>query len=124
MSRNFDLYFDENGELKEGVPEKNPWLSYLVLTDNVYVNAERIESVGNVSGKETLEYVFRTLDILDELLPDIDSSEESALKEKNALKERENPSAGNSESYRKMKFIISEVLKWSEVAKGGRRIQF
>ena len=123
MSRNFDLYFDENGELKEGVPEKNPWLSYLVLTDNVYVNAERIESVGNVSGKETLEYVFRTLDILDELLPDIDSSEESALKEKNALKERENPSAGNSESYRKMKFIISEVLKWSEVAKGGRRIQ-
>ena len=123
MSRNFDLYFDENGELKEGVPEKNPWLSYLVLTDNVYVNAERIESVGNVSGKETLEYVFRTLDILDELLPDIDSSEESALKEKNALKERENPSAGNSESYRKMKFIISEVLKWSEVAKGGRRKQ-
>ena len=123
MSRNLDLYFDENGELKEGILEKNPWLSYLVLTDNVYVNAERIESVGNVSGKETLEYVFRTLDILDELLPDIDSSEESALKEKNALKERENPSAGNSESYQKMKFIISEVLKWSEVAKGGRRIQ-
>ena len=123
MSRNLDLYFDENGELKEGVLEKNPWLSYLVLTDNVYVNAERIESVGNVSGKETLEYVFRTLDILDELLPDIDSSEESALKEKNALKEMENPSAGNSESYQKMKFIISEVLKWSEVAKGGRRIQ-
>ena len=123
MSRNLDLYFDENGELKEGILEKNPWLSYLVLTDNVYVNAERIESVGNVSGKETLEYVFRTLDILDELLPDIDSSEESALKEKNALKERENPSAENSESYRKMKFIISEVLKWSEVAKGGRRIQ-
>ena len=123
MSRNLDLYFDENGELKEGILEKNPWLSYLVLTDNVYVNAERIESVGNVSGKETLEYVFRTLDILDELLPDIDSSEESALKEKNALKEKENPSAGNSESYQKMKFIISEVLKWSEVAKGGRRIQ-
>ena len=95
MSRNFDLYFDENGELKEGILEKNPWLSYLVLTDNVYVNAERIESVGNVSGKETLEYVFRTLDILDELLPE------------------EN----------KMKFIISEVLKWSEVAKGGIRKQ-
>ena len=82
MSRNFDLYFDENGELKDGISEKNPWLSYLVLTDNVYVNAERIESVGSVSGKETLEYVFRTLDILDELLPE------------------EN----------KMKFIISEVL--------------
>ena len=92
---NYSKYFDSEGSVKEGVLSENRWLKLLTETDNIYVNAERVESVDAISGKETLKYVLRTLDILDEL---IDDSDEKNLK---------------------MKFIISEVLKWSEVAKGG-----
>ena len=92
---NYKVYFNSDGSAKRGVLSDNRWLKYLSVTDNVYVNAERVESMDAISGKETLKYVLRTLDILDEL---IDNSDEKKLK---------------------MKFIISEVLKWSEVAKGG-----
>ena len=92
---NYSKYFNSDGSTKRGVLSDNRWLKYLCVTDNVYVNTERVDSMDAISGKETLKYVLRTLDILDEL---IDDSDEKKLK---------------------MKFIISEVLKWSEVAKGG-----
>lgn len=63
MGANFDKYFDKDGNLREGAVDNNLWLRYLVQTDNVYVNAERLESMSSLSGKETLLYVFRTLDI-------------------------------------------------------------
>ena len=45
--------------------EKERWLSYLYYTENKSVNMERVEVVEQVSGKETLSYVLRTLDILE-----------------------------------------------------------
>ena len=91
MSKNFDKYFDGDGNVREEITVDNLWLKYLTETDNIYVNAERVKSINAISGRETIEYVMRTLDILDELIAD-----------ENTLKR-----------------IISEVLKWSEVAKGG-----
>ena len=94
MSSNFDKYFENGGSLKQGVLEKHVWLRFLTCTDNVYVNAERLESMGSLSGRETLMYVIRTLDILDEV----------AERDKLGCKVKE---------------IVGTTLKWSEVAKGG-----
>ncbi len=94
MSSNFERFFDSEGNVREGVLEANLWLRYLTRTDNVYVNAERLESMGSLSGKETLMYVMRTLDILDEIADRGGLSQETI-------------------------HAIKETLKWSEVAKGG-----
>ncbi|RKM58611.1 methyltransferase [Butyrivibrio sp. XB500-5] len=94
MGKNFDRYFDGEGNIKEGVLEGNRWLKFLTETDNVYVNAERLESMGSLSGKETLMYVMKTLDILDEIA------------ERDGLPAEE-------------KELVATTLKWSEVAKGG-----
>ena len=94
MSASFDKFFDQDGNIREGVLTGNTWLKLLTDTDNVYVNAERLDSIGSLSGKETLMYVMRTLDILDEI-----SSEKELTKQE--------------------KDVIETVLKWSEVAKGG-----
>ena len=94
MSSNFDIYFDRDGSLKDGALEDNLWLKYLTCTDNVYVNAERLESMGSLSGRETLMYVMRTLDILEEIA------------------KRESLGADTVS-------VIASTLKWSEVAKGG-----
>lgn len=94
MGKNFDKYFDNNGELKEGVLKENLWLSYLTQTDNVYVNSERLESMGSLTGKETLLYVMKTLDILDEITTRDKLSDHVAE-------------------------LVRRTLQWSEVAKGG-----
>ncbi len=94
MGTNFDKYFDKDGNLREGVLEGNKWLYFLTQTDNVYVNAERLESMGSLSGKETLMYVMKSLDILDEIA------------------KRDNLNSRVTE-------LVSTTLKWSEVAKGG-----
>ena len=94
---NYEEFFDENGEVKDGVLENNKWLKYLVQTENSYVNTERVVSVEGISGRETLMYVMRTLDILDELLEPGECLGGMA------------------------KYVLSEVLCWSEVAKGGSR---
>ena len=94
MSSNFNKYFEADGSLRQGVLEEHAWLRYLTCTDNVYVNAERLESIGSLSGKETLMYVIRTLDILDEVA------------------DRDNLND-------KVKELVATTLKWSEVAKGG-----
>jgi len=94
---NYAVYFDEYDEVRESAAEYK-WLKYLTETRHVYVNTERIESVEHVSGRETVLYVMRTLDILDEFIPGEGNS-----------KRTDNP----------VYFLLSEVLKWSEVAKGG-----
>ena len=98
MSSSFENYFDNQGNVKEDLLQDNPWLRYLTETDNVYVNAERLESISSLTGKETLMYVFKTLDLLEEVTKrDLLTSEE--------------------------KDIIEKTLKWSEVAKGGTSCQ-
>ena len=91
MGGNYEKYFDENGDVRDEAVRKNRWLKFLTETSHVYVNTERMESVEKVSTKDTVFYVMRMLDVLDEI-----------------VKEDSNA-----------KFILSEVLKWSEVAKGG-----
>lgn len=46
MGISFDKYFDGDGNIREGVLADNKWLKFLTETDNVYVNAERLESIG------------------------------------------------------------------------------
>ena len=74
--------------------ESKPWLSYLYYTENHAVNMERVEVVEQLSGHETLSYVFRTLAIL--------SMDGKAGKL-------------SVEEYE----IVKTVLEWSEVSKGG-----
>ncbi|MBQ6094191.1 MAG: methyltransferase [Lachnospiraceae bacterium] len=74
--------------------ETEKWLSYLYYTEHHGVNMERVESVEQVSGRETLSYVLRTLALL----------EEDFQAGRLAAKEYE---------------IVKTVLQWSEVSKGG-----
>ena len=41
------------------------WYQYLYYTEHRAVNVERLEQIENVTGHETLDYVLRTLDILE-----------------------------------------------------------
>ena len=74
--------------------EQKPWLSYLYYTENHAVNMERVDVVEQVSGRETLSYVFRTLSILSM----------DARAGKVSVEEYE---------------LTRTVLEWSEVSKGG-----
>lgn len=74
--------------------EEMLWKKYLTKTENVYVNAERLEKMESLSGKETVMYVDRTLDILAEV------SKRDGLDEA-------------------MTDILQTTLRWAEVAKGG-----
>lgn len=91
LKRNIYIY----GKLNTKLLEEEPWLKYLVLTDNDAVNRERVDSIDSITGRETLDYVFRTLDILDDL-DHLDNEQRD---------------------------IIRTVLQWSEVAKGGTDAQ-
>ena len=84
-------YFEADGTVKPEALKENPWLVYLLSADRPYVNPERLESVENLNGNPVLDYVMRTLDILDERC---------------RLEDR---------SYG----LIRTVLCWSEVAKAG-----
>ncbi len=74
--------------------EKEAWLSYLYYTEHHGVSMERVESVEQVSGRETLSYVLRTLAILE---ADYEAGKITA-------EERE---------------IVKVALEWAEVSKGG-----
>jgi len=66
------------------------WYQYLYFTENRAVNVERVEAVGSITGRETLDYVLRTLEVLE-----------------------------RSDGAPETKRIVRKVLQWSEVAKGG-----
>lgn len=74
--------------------ETEPWLSYLYYTEHQGISMERVDVVEQLSGRETLSYVLRTLEILEE---DFQKGELSE-------KERE---------------IVKLALEWAEVSKGG-----
>ena len=99
QNTNFRKYFDEYDELRLPAEGEDLWLKYLTETGHVYVNAERMESVEHISSLETVMYVMRTLDVLD----DIFSQTEDLPCE------------------RSVRYLLSTVLKWSEVAKGGNK---
>ena len=97
-----EYYLNPDGTPRQELLAANPWLALLAGTEHIYVNAERIESVGKISGRETLLYVMRSLDVLKKItisgrLGDDHDGE--------------------------MKHIIETVLMWSEVAKGGSEAQ-
>lgn len=70
------------------------WVNYLYNTNRKVVNYERIDSLKNISFKESYNYVMRTLEILRD-------------EEKNYE--------------RKIIYYVEETLKWSEVAKCGSK---
>ncbi|MBR5421079.1 MAG: methyltransferase [Lachnospiraceae bacterium] len=78
--------------MKDHSSEK--WYQYLYYTDNRAVNIERVETVSGITGHETLDYVLRSLRILE------------------GYEGNTSLSAGDME-------VIRKVLCWSEVAKGG-----
>ena len=98
-SINYSRYFDEFDELKVPASGENLWLKFLTETGHVYVNAERMESVEHVSSQMTVMYVMRTLDVLDDVF--------GHMEEKPDI--------------RAVKYLLSTILKWSEVAKGGNK---
>ncbi|MBO4653843.1 MAG: methyltransferase [Lachnospiraceae bacterium] len=97
-----ECYLQPDGTPKPEMLGSNPWLALLTETEHVYVNAERIESVGTISGRETLDYVMRSLDILQEIA-DTGRLDDDARGE--------------------MRRIITTVLQWAETAKGGSHAQ-
>ena len=76
-----------------GEKQMEKWYEYLFFTENVAVNIERVDKVEDISGRETLQYVLRTLGILDNVAARDGLGEDAE--------------------------IIRTVLQWSEVAKGG-----
>lgn len=76
--------------IKNNTREKPTWLTYLLETEQKNVNLEYVDSIKDIQDNPTLAYVQRTLDIL--------------KKENLPLNE---------------KFVIEQVLIWSEVAKTG-----
>ena len=42
------------------------WYQFLYYTENIAVNIERVATVKDITGRETLEFVLRTLNILGE----------------------------------------------------------
>lgn len=74
--------------------EKEAWLSFLYYTEHHGINMERVEVVEQVSGRETLSYVLRTLALLEE--------------------DYQNGNV-TTEEYE----IVKTVLEWAEVSKGG-----
>ena len=57
-------------EAKKGnreVLRNETWLKHLVLTKENKVNLERIESVNDLSANQTLQYVEKTLQVLEQM---------------------------------------------------------
>ena len=86
------IVLNDGSSFDEARLESEKWLSYLYYTENKGVNIERVDVVEQISGKETLSYVLRTLDILENNKSGLDDHETE---------------------------IVRMVLSWSEVAKGG-----
>ena len=91
--KNRDRYFETDGSVRPEAIRTQPWLRLLCEADTMYWNAERLSSMKEKTQNSALEYVLRTLDILDGM--------------ENVPKD----------IYR----TVRTVLCWSETAKGGTR---
>lgn len=83
--------FERDGRVKPEALQENAWLQYLTGIENPYWNAERISRMDEKKENAALQYVLRTLDILD-THEELDQAQYELLR---------------------------TVLCWSEVAKGG-----
>ncbi len=90
-SANRNRYFEADGSPKPEALRENPWLVCLLSANRPYVNPERLEKMEDLRGNPVLDYVLRTLDILDEMR-DLSDAEYD---------------------------LIRTVLCWSEVSKTG-----
>ena len=88
-----EIVLADGSSFDAGRLKTEKWLSYLYYTEHHGINMERVEVVEQVSGRETLSYVLRTLEILEE-----DYGTRRVSPEENAL--------------------IKTVLQWSEVSPG------
>ena len=68
------------------------WLYYLCITQQNAVNVERVSAIKDITGQETLQYVLRTLALLEQCKDKLSTWQYH---------------------------ILERVLQWSEVAKGG-----
>ena len=76
--------------------KQHRWLYYLCITEQNAVNVERVSAMKDITGTETLQYVLRSLDLLEQNKDKLTASQFN---------------------------ILEEVLQWSEVAKGGLEAQ-
>lgn len=90
--------FTKEQKLNSEILKKEKWLQFLCITNNLSTNVERVERISEITGYETLNYVLRTLEILEKEY------------EKDAIDEY---------SYN----LIKKTLQWSEVSKGGTSTQ-
>jgi len=87
--------FLEDGECFDAkCLESEEWLSYLYYTENHGISMEHVKVVEQVSGRETLSYVLRTLKL---------------------LKKEYEAGTINAEEYA----LLRPALEWAEVSKGG-----
>ena len=67
-SKNCRRYLEKDGSPKPEVLAGNPWLRLLASAERPFRNPERVESMEE-NGNGVLNYVMRTLDVLDEIAP-------------------------------------------------------
>ena len=72
--------------------KQHKWLYYLCITEQNAVNVERVSAMKDITGTETLQYVLRSLELLEQC--------------------KDKLSAWQYD-------VLEAVLQWSEVAKGG-----
>ena len=92
-----DNLFTENG-FNASLLKEEKWLQYLCITKNLSTNIERVEKISEITGRETLSYVLRTLEILEDEL-------------------------NNKRIDKTLYELVKKVLQWSEVSKGGTKAQ-
>ena len=91
MLSNKTRYFETDGTVKPEALSSNPWLRLLICADQPYWNAERLTKMDEKKQNAVLDYVLRTLDILDEHT-ELDDADYA---------------------------LVRTVLAWAEVAKAG-----
>ncbi len=79
-------------EKSKDIPANEKWLKYLFCTTQKNVNLNNVDDISHISRRTTLNYVKRTLEILDSESSNYDSKDVK---------------------------IVEEVLEWCEVAKTG-----
>jgi ubiquinone/menaquinone biosynthesis C-methylase UbiE len=77
---------------KNDIPSKEKWLKYLFCTSQKNVNLRNVSDISKISSRVTLDYVKRTLEVLEQEKDNYDKAIVS---------------------------VVEDVLKWSEVAKTG-----
>lgn len=89
---NRNALFTENHKWNAEMLKTERWLYYLCITEQNAVNVERVLAIKDITGQETLHYVLRTLELLEQCKDKLSTWQYH---------------------------VLEHVLQWSEVAKGG-----